>query len=47
MEENMARIRRQNSRKNSEIIGNPPYNANQFIAESAAQKTKAPEGLGH
>jgi predicted helicase len=29
-EENVARIRRQNSRKISVIIGNPPYNANQF-----------------
>jgi predicted helicase len=28
-EENVARIRRQNSRKISVIIGNPPYNANQ------------------
>ncbi len=29
-EENVARIRRQNSRKISVIIGNPPYNANQL-----------------
>ena len=28
-EENVARIRRQNSRKISVVIGNPPYNANQ------------------
>ena len=28
-EENVARIKRQNSRKISVIIGNPPYNANQ------------------
>ena len=28
-EENVARIRRQNARKISVIIGNPPYNANQ------------------
>jgi predicted helicase len=29
-EENVARIKRQNSRKISVIIGNPPYNANQL-----------------
>jgi predicted helicase len=29
-EENVARIKRQNARKISVIIGNPPYNANQF-----------------
>ncbi len=29
-EENVARIKRQNGRKISVIIGNPPYNANQF-----------------
>ena len=28
-EENVARIKRQNARKSSVIIGNPPYNANQ------------------
>lgn len=28
-EENVARIKRQNSKKISVIIGNPPYNANQ------------------
>jgi predicted helicase len=28
-EENVARIKRQNSRKISVVIGNPPYNANQ------------------
>ena len=28
-EENVARIKRQNARKISVIIGNPPYNANQ------------------
>ena len=27
--ENVARIKRQNGRKNSVVIGNPPYNANQ------------------
>ena len=29
-EDNVRRIRRQNSRKLTVIIGNPPYNANQF-----------------
>ena len=29
-EENVARIKRQNERKISVIIGNPPYNANQL-----------------
>ena len=28
--ENLARIRRQNQRKISVVIGNPPYNANQL-----------------
>ena len=28
-EENVARIKRQNNRKISVVIGNPPYNANQ------------------
>ena len=29
-DENVARIKRQNERKISVIIGNPPYNANQL-----------------
>jgi predicted helicase len=42
-EENVARIRRQNSRKISVIIGNPPYNANQLNENENNKNREYPE----
>ena len=41
-EENVARIRRQNARKLSIIIGNPPYNANQHSENDNNKNRKYP-----
>jgi len=43
-EENVARIRRQNKRKISVIIGNPPYNANQ-LNENENNKNRTYEDI--
>jgi predicted helicase len=45
-EENVARIRRQNQRKISPIIGNPPYNANQ-LNEDENNKNRAYSEIDH
>jgi len=42
-EENVARIRRQNSRRISVIIGNPPYNANQANENENNKNREYPE----
>ena len=42
-DENVARIRRQNSRKISVIIGNPPYNANQLNENENNKNREYPE----
>ncbi len=42
-EENVARIKRQNSRKISVIIGNPPYNANQANENDNNKNREYPE----
>lgn len=42
-EENVARIRRQNSRKISVVIGNPPYNANQLNENEDNKNREYPE----
>jgi len=42
-EENVVRIRRQNSRKISVIIGNPPYNANQANENENNKNREYPE----
>lgn len=42
-EENVARIRRQNSRTISVIIGNPPYNANQLNENENNKNREYPE----
>ena len=42
-EQNLARIRRQNSRKISVIIGNPPYNANQANENDNNKNREYPE----
>lgn len=42
-EENVARIRRQNSRRISVIIGNPPYNANQANENDNNKNREYPE----
>jgi len=42
-EENVARIRRQNSKKISVIIGNPPYNANQQNENDNNKNREYPE----
>ncbi|HEX4954676.1 MAG TPA: N-6 DNA methylase [Thermoanaerobaculia bacterium] len=42
-EENVARIRRQNRRKISVIIGNPPYNANQLNENENNKNREYPE----
>jgi len=42
-EENVARIKRQNSRKISVIIGNPPYNANQLNENENNKNRTYPE----
>lgn len=42
-EENVARIRRQNGRRISVIIGNPPYNANQLNENENNKNRKYPE----
>jgi predicted helicase len=42
-EENVARIKRQNSRKISVIIGNPPYNANQLNENDKNKNREYPE----
>lgn len=42
-EENVARIRRQNSRRISVIIGNPPYNANQLNENENNKNREYPE----
>ncbi|HXW72806.1 MAG TPA: type ISP restriction/modification enzyme [Methylocella sp.] len=42
-EENVARIKRQNARKISVIIGNPPYNANQLNENENNKNREYPE----
>lgn len=42
-EENIARIRRQNSRRISVVIGNPPYNANQLNENENNKNREYPE----
>ena len=42
-DENVGRIRRQNSRKISVIIGNPPYNANQLNENENNKNREYPE----
>jgi predicted helicase len=42
-EENVARIKRQNSRRISVIIGNPPYNANQLNENENNKNREYPE----
>ncbi len=42
-EENVARIRRQNSRRISVVIGNPPYNANQLNENENNKNRPYPE----
>lgn len=42
-EENVARIRRQNSRRISVILGNPPYNANQLNENENNKNREYPE----
>ena len=42
-DDNVARIRRQNSRKISVIIGNPPYNANQLNENENNKNREYPE----
>ena len=42
-EENVARIKRQNKRKISVIIGNPPYNANQLNENENNKNREYPE----
>jgi predicted helicase len=42
-EENVARIKRQNKKKISVIIGNPPYNANQLNENENNKNRKYPE----
>ena len=42
-EENVARIKRQNERKISVIIGNPPYNANQLNENENNKNRDYPE----
>lgn len=42
-EENVARIRRQNSKRISVIIGNPPYNANQLNENDNNKNREYPE----
>jgi predicted helicase len=42
-EENVARIKRQNSRKISVVIGNPPYNANQLNENQNNKNREYPE----
>ncbi len=42
-EENVARIKRQNSRRISVIIGNPPYNANQANENDNNKNREYPE----
>ncbi len=42
-EQNLARIKRQNSRKISVIIGNPPYNANQANENDNNKNREYPE----
>jgi predicted helicase len=42
-EENVARIRRQNNRRISVIIGNPPYNANQLNENENNKNRQYPE----
>jgi predicted helicase len=42
-EENVARIRRQNTKKISVIIGNPPYNANQLNENENNKNREYPE----
>jgi len=42
-EENVARIRRQNSRRISVVIGNPPYNANQLNENENNKNREYPE----
>lgn len=42
-EENVARIKRQNSRKISVVIGNPPYNANQLNENENNKNREYPE----
>jgi predicted helicase len=41
-EENVARIKRQNSRRISVVIGNPPYNANQINANDSNKNREYP-----
>ncbi len=43
MTENVARIKRQNKRKISVIIGNPPYNANQLNENENNKNREYPE----
>jgi predicted helicase len=42
-EENVARIKRQNSKKISVVIGNPPYNANQLNANDSNKNREYPQ----
>ena len=42
-EENVARIKRQNKKKISVIIGNPPYNANQLNENENNKNREYPE----
>lgn len=42
-EENVARIKRQNSRRISVIIGNPPYNASQLNENENNKNREYPE----
>jgi predicted helicase len=42
-DDNVRRIRRQNSRKISVIIGNPPYNANQLNENENNKNREYPE----